>query len=97
MPGPYTKQEGFLGFNEICEELTSDKFEWNIKWEACHKAPYMVNKEKWVSYDNEKSVMLKVDFAWKKKLGGVMVWSIETDDFNGKGRLQKNLKRDLYH
>ena len=44
----------------------------------------MVNKEKWVSYDNEKSVMMKADLAWKKKLGGVMVWSIETDDFNGK-------------
>ena len=43
----------------------------------------MVNLDKWVSYDNEKSVMMKADLAWNKNLGGVMVWSIETDDFNG--------------
>ena len=54
-----------------------------MRWEACHKAPYMVNKVKWVSYDNERSVKLKADFAFDMKLGGVMVWSIETDDFQG--------------
>ena len=43
----------------------------------------MVNKVKWVSYDNERSVKLKADFAFDMKLGGVMVWSIETDDFQG--------------
>ena len=41
----------------------------------------MFNEDKWVSYDNERSIRLKADFAWEKKLGGVMVWSIETDDF----------------
>ena len=44
----------------------------------------MVNKQKWVSYDNERSVKLKADLAWDKNLAGVMVWSIETDDFNGR-------------
>ena len=44
----------------------------------------MVNMIKWVSYDNERSVKLKADFAYDMKLGGVMVWSIETDDFHGK-------------
>ena len=43
----------------------------------------MVNKQKWVSYDNERSVKMKADLAWDKNLAGVMVWSIETDDFNG--------------
>ena len=57
---------------------------WSIVWEACHQAPYMFNQNKWVSYDNEESVRLKADFAWEKQLGGVMVWSIETDDFHGK-------------
>ena len=56
---------------------------WSIVWEACHQAPYMFNQAKWVSYDNEESVRLKADFAWEKSLGGVMVWSIETDDFKG--------------
>ena len=64
-----------------------------MKWEACHKAPYMVNNNKWVSFDNEKSVKMKADLAWDKKLAGVMVWSIETDDFHGKIEL---LNLDVY-
>ena len=83
MSGPYTREAGFLGYNEICEELSKEDSEWEVKWENCHKAPYMINKQKWVSYDDEKSVGLKADLAWDKGLAGVMVWSIETDDFNG--------------
>ena len=34
-----------------------------------------------MSYDDEHSVRLKAEFAFDMKLGGVMVWSVETDDF----------------
>ena len=81
--GPITREEGFLGYNEICKMLVTPDNGWSIVWEKCHQAPYMFNENKWVSYDNEKSVRLKANFAWEKKLGGVMVWSIETDDFKG--------------
>ena len=37
--------------------------------------------DRWVSYDDEHSVRLKAEFAFDMKLGGVMVWSVETDDF----------------
>ena len=84
LAGPYTREAGFLGYNEICDELKRNNASWEVEWEACHKAPYMVNKVKWVSYDNERSVKLKANFAFDMKLGGVMVWSIETDDFRGK-------------
>ena len=43
----------------------------------------MVKRDKWVSFDNEQSVKLKADLAWDQRLAGVMVWSIETDDFQG--------------
>jgi len=81
--GPITREEGFLGYNEICKMLVTPDSQWSIVWEKCHQAPYMFNQNKWVSYDNERSVRLKANFAWEKKLGGVMVWSIETDDFKG--------------
>ena len=81
--GPITREQGFLGYNEICKMLTSPGSQWSIVWEKCHQAPYMFNQDKWVSYDNERSIRLKADFAWEKQLGGVMVWSIETDDFKG--------------
>ena len=34
-----------------------------------------------MSYDDEHSVRLKAEFAFDMKLAGVMVWSVETDDF----------------
>ena len=37
--------------------------------------------DRWVSYDDEHSVRLKAEFAFDMKLAGVMVWSVETDDF----------------
>ena len=81
--GPITREQGFLGYNEICKMLTSPSSQWSIVWEKCHQVPYMFNQDKWVGYDNERSIRLKADFAWEKRLGGVMVWSIETDDFKG--------------
>ena len=39
---------------------------------------------KWVSYDNIESIRLKSQFAYDQGLAGVMVWSIDTDDFRGK-------------
>jgi len=81
--GPYTREQGFLGYNEICQELSAPGSNWTIVWEKCHQAPYMFRGDRWVSYDNERSVRLKANFAFEKKLGGVMVWSIETDDFKG--------------
>jgi len=81
--GPYTREQGFLGYNEICKELSAQGSNWTVVWEKCHQAPYMFRGDRWVSYDNERSVRLKANFAFEKKLGGVMVWSIETDDFKG--------------
>lgn len=45
--------------------------------------PYAVRNQNWVSYDDPASITKKVEFALDKNLAGVMVWSIETDDFHG--------------
>ena len=37
----------------------------------------------WLSYDNERSIALKSQFAYDHSLAGVMTWSIDTDDFLG--------------
>lgn len=86
LQGPYTREDGFLGYNEICEMLrdTDDTEEWTITWEESHKAPYMNKGLQWISYDNEESIRIKSNFAYKHNLAGVMTWSIDTDDFRGK-------------
>ena len=42
--GPYTREDGFLGYNEICEELTIHETEgWTREWADQIEAPYMYN------------------------------------------------------
>lgn len=80
--GQYTYESGFLGYNEICEKLVVDK--WNQCWDADQKVPYAYGGNQWVGFDNVESLSLKCDFIDQYELGGVMLWSIETDDFHGR-------------
>lgn len=36
----------------------------------------------WVGYDDVESVAIKLDYILANDLGGVMYWSLETDDFS---------------
>ena len=79
--GPYTKQAGFLGYNEICEKLKNKEL--TEVFDNTLQVPYAFKGNQWVGYDNVKSIELKTEFALRKGLAGVMIWSIETDDFKG--------------
>ena len=57
--------------------------EWTYEWESSYMAPYIHKDLKWVSYDDQESITIKANYAFKKNLAGVMAWSIETDDFKG--------------
>ncbi|KAF2880906.1 hypothetical protein ILUMI_25264 [Ignelater luminosus] len=81
LPGPYTRQAGMLGYNEICEMQMGAP--WTVVWNDPQKVPYAYQGNQWVGYDNPLSVALKVNYAKEKRLGGAMIWSIETDDFRG--------------
>ncbi|KAG8175070.1 hypothetical protein JTE90_006942 [Oedothorax gibbosus] len=79
--GPYTRQAGTLGFNEICVNLTRNS--WNSVYDSNARAPYAYKGDQWVSYDDMNSFNSKIDYVIEKGLGGVMLWSIDTDDFTG--------------
>ncbi|KYM81317.1 putative chitinase 2 [Atta colombica] len=82
--GPYTSEEGFMGFNEICEALILHSQNWTTGWDNESNTAYAINKDRVVVYDNRKAMIAKVEYAKRQKLAGVMVWSIDTDDFRGK-------------
>lgn len=46
--------------------------------------PYAYKGDVWVGFDNERSLTEKVNYAIAQDLGGIMIWSVETDDFLGK-------------
>ncbi|XP_003484989.1 probable chitinase 2 isoform X1 [Bombus impatiens] len=82
--GPYTDQEGFMGYNEICEELVSHKGNWTSGWDDTSDTPYVINDDHVIVYDNLRSLKAKIEYAMSLELAGVMIWSIDTDDFHGK-------------
>jgi chitinase len=58
---------------------------WTTVWDDQQKTPYMYKGNQWVGFDNPRSIGVKVEYAKSLNLGGVMIWSIETDDFKGIG------------
>ncbi|OXA56244.1 probable chitinase 2 isoform X2 [Folsomia candida] len=93
--GPYTKEDGFLGYNEICRELTASRGDWTTYWDDVAKVPYMRNGNKWVSFDNPDSIREKVKYITQKKLRGAMIWSIDTDDFRSTCGIKNALLRTV--
>ncbi|XP_057334455.1 acidic mammalian chitinase-like [Microplitis mediator] len=79
--GPYTREAGMLGYNEICEMLK--KGGWNVNYDEERHAPWAHKDRQWIGFDDVKSINAKAEFAKQMGLGGVMIWSIETDDFHG--------------
>ncbi|XP_035793649.1 chitotriosidase-1-like [Anopheles albimanus] len=80
-PGPYTGEPGVMGYNEFCEKLGKET--WDLRWSPEQQAPYAVRNNQWLGYDDLRSIQLKVQYLLDQGLGGAMVWSLETDDFNG--------------
>ncbi len=55
-----------------------------MKRDETYKVPYAVKGNQWVGYDDVQSIQDKVDFLKSRRLGGGMVWTLDTDDFRGK-------------
>lgn len=80
-PGPYLQAPGSLGFNEICEAFRLGN--WTTKQLANNAMSYAYKDKQWVSYDDEKSIGIKAAYALQLKLRGLMLYSIDTDDYHG--------------
>ncbi|CAG0886951.1 unnamed protein product, partial [Cyprideis torosa] len=88
--GPYTRQAGTLGYNEICELAMDPTRGFTRYWNDDIKAPFATYKQQWggnkvnlISYDDAESLSWKLAVIDQYGLAGGMVWSIDTDDFRG--------------
>lgn len=69
---------------QICESIAASD-EWEVvQPNPSAMGPYAFKGDQWVGYDDEDIVKLKARYANEKKLGGIMFWSIDNDDFRGK-------------
>lgn len=81
--GPYTKQGGILAYNELCEMFLREKSLWDLEWEPQQMVPYAYYNHSWIGYDNERSIRLKVEYVNRENLGGIIIWTVDLDDFRG--------------
>lgn len=87
--GNFTRENGFMGFNEICLLTSRASTPWQSSWSSDLNQAVIKHKNDFngetrvVVYDSSRSIANKVRFAVQKNLAGSMVWSIDTDDFLG--------------
>ena len=71
--GPYTREDGFLGYNEMCEMRAAAPIQWTTRWDDEAKVPYVFHENMWVSLDDAQSITNKVRYYKLRslKLGGL--------------------------
>lgn len=96
MAGPYSREPGVLGYNELCQLVQKER--WCLEWEAAQQVPYAYRNRDWVGYENAQSLKLKAAYVKENNLGGIMIWSLESDDFRGScGGTKFPLLREINH
>ncbi|EDW31146.1 GL20797 [Drosophila persimilis] len=100
--GPYTREDGFLGYNEICNVLSNKTSGWTKQWDpqtsqvlARSERNVFTQDVSVVTFDSSRSIANKVLYAMSKRLAGVMVWSVDTDDFLGNCELDGDTFEDF--
>ncbi|XP_035785811.1 probable chitinase 2 [Anopheles albimanus] len=89
-PAPCSKKPGHITYFEACKNLQNG---WTRAWDPVQKVPYAYSGDQWMSYDDSESIADKCKYAVNHHLGGVMMWSIDMDDFRGQfGRTYPLLK-----
>lgn len=79
--GTYTKEEGIYSYYEVCEKLNVEN--WKKHWDDNQQSFYATYDDQWVSFDNQRSISLKVKWAYTMSLGGTMLWTLDFDDYTG--------------
>ncbi len=80
--GQFTKEEGIYSYYEVCDKLNIDG--WKRTWDDRQQSLYATHYDQWVGFDNQRSIALKVKWAYTMSLGGTMFWTLDFDDYTGK-------------
>ncbi|KAJ8953132.1 hypothetical protein NQ318_017159 [Aromia moschata] len=79
--GEYTQEAGFLAYYEL-QQILQDEFQ-KMTAVQTDDTNYAYGNEEWFTYETETTVRTKTQYALDNGLGGVMLWSIDNDDFQG--------------
>lgn len=78
------KFKQFIDFSRL-ENYFASNPGFELFWDETAQAPYAYNADSswFATFDNERSVALKTEYARKQGLGGIMFWQLGTDKAEG--------------
>jgi len=79
--GDYTAESGFMAYYEVCDFLQGDNT--TLVWDNEQQVPFAYQDDQWVGFDDERSLRTKASWLKENGFGGVMIWSLDMDDFRG--------------
>ncbi|KAF5280513.1 hypothetical protein FQA39_LY18035, partial [Lamprigera yunnana] len=80
-PGQFTSEAGFMSYYEICDFLQTENT--TLVWDNEQQVPFAYRNDQWVGFDDERSLKTKIAWLKEEGFGGIMIWSIDMDDFRG--------------
>ncbi|XP_017755457.1 PREDICTED: probable chitinase 3 [Eufriesea mexicana] len=79
--GNFTNESGFLSYYEICSFLNEENT--TLVWDSEQQVPFAYRDDQWVGFDDERSLINKMQWLKDEGFGGIMIWSVDMDDFRG--------------
>ncbi|CAF1218883.1 unnamed protein product [Adineta ricciae] len=80
--GLFTRTPGFLSYFEVCLLQTDSKWQKRTVTDGS-ESEYMFKDREWISYETLDNIRKRAAYVVAKNLGGMFVWSLDMDDFNG--------------
>lgn len=79
-PGACSCQPGILSYGEIVEAVAHNQYA--ADWDPISMTPFAYNagEGSWVTYENELSLQMKLLYIQGQRLGGGMLWAVDSDD-----------------
>ncbi|XP_031627292.1 chitinase-3-like protein 2 isoform X2 [Contarinia nasturtii] len=76
-----TGEFGFVTYPEVCLFERHNIFVTKV-FDADTCSPYIFAGDEWISYEDDNSIKCKTEYVIKGDFGGVMIFSLNTDDFS---------------
>ncbi len=97
-PGLYKKVSNNVTSNPYyADDMDSLSSGWTYHWDSYSSVPYLLNKDvtEFITFEDTNSVRLKVQFAVRQNLGGVMIWELSQGLYNGRQPLLETISSTM--
>ncbi|XP_075157279.1 putative chitinase 2 [Haematobia irritans] len=79
---PPRKLSRVVTYRAVCSSLANEELRKRDYYDAERGTSSIRTPSKWIAYESSKSIEGKMDFVIEGGLIGVMVWTVDNDDFN---------------